>query len=184
MPDWLALLVLGVIALTAASIIIGSLRLGISPMPSSAVARRAMLSLVPAEVTGEVHELGCGWGGLALALARTAPRARVIAWEASLVPYLVSSLRARGVPNLEVRHGDFLRADLSRADVLVCYLFTGGMRALSDKLVRERPGAALCVVSNTFALHGWAPRETVVVDDLWRSRVYRYDRVPSAAAPT
>ncbi|MCU0696242.1 MAG: class I SAM-dependent methyltransferase [Myxococcaceae bacterium] len=175
---WAGATLVGVVALGALSVIVSALRLGISPMPSSRAARRAVLSLVPPGVTGEVHELGCGWGGLALAVARQCPHARVIAWEASLVPWLVSAVRARGVANLEVRRGDFLRGDLSRAEVLVCYLFTGGMRALADKLTRERPGTALCIVSNTFALHGWTPRDTLVVDDVWRSRVYRYDAVP------
>jgi hypothetical protein len=177
---WASGLLVGLVALAALSVIGSTLRLGISPMPTSPRVRRAMLAMVPPMTQGEVHELGCGWGGLALALARHCPRARVIAWEASLLPWLVSRLRARGVANLEVRRGDFLEGDLARAEVLVCYLFTGGMRALAGKLSRERSGEAVCLVTNTFAVHGWPPAETVTVDDLWRTRVYRYAQVPAS----
>jgi precorrin-6B methylase 2 len=176
------LVLLAVVALAALSVIVSTLRLGISPMPTARTVRRVMLSLVPSDVRGEVHELGCGWGGLALALARQCPQARVIAWEASFVPWLVSAVRARGVTNLEVRRANFLEADLSKAEVLVCYLFTGGMRALSERLVRERPGQRLCIVTNTFALHGWKAAQVVQVDDLWRTQVTRYDAVPVSGA--
>jgi hypothetical protein len=57
--------------------------------------------------------------------------------------------------------------------VVVCYLFRGGMQQLAPKLSAElKPGAL--VLSNTFALPGWTPEATVVVDDLWKSPVYRY----------
>jgi hypothetical protein len=176
---WPGVILVAVVALSALSIIVSTLRLGISPMPTSRRVRRAMVAMVPADVRGEVHELGCGWGGLAIALARRCPKAHVIAWEASLVPWLVSSLRACGIQNLEVRRGDFLRADLSRAEVLVCYLFTGGMRALAEKLSRERAGTPVCLVSNTFSVHGWTPADTVTVEDVFRTRVYRYTEVPA-----
>jgi hypothetical protein len=178
---WPGVILVAVVALAALSIIVSTLRLGISPMPTSRRVRRAMLAMVPADVRGEVHELGCGWGGLAVSLARHCPKARVIAWEASLVPWLVSWLRGRGVENLQVRRGDFLRADLSRAEVLVCYLFTGGMRALAEKLARERGGTPVCLVSNTFSVHGWTPVDTVTVEDAWRTRVYRYTQVPASS---
>jgi hypothetical protein len=174
------LILLAVVAIAALSLIVSTLRLGISPMPTSPRVRRVMLSMVPSDVRGEVHELGCGWGGLAVALARHCPQARVIAWEASFVPWLVSALRARGVVNLEVRRANFLEGDLSKAEVLVCYLFTGGMRALGDQLVRKRPGQRVCVITNTFALHGWTAAQVVTVDDLWRTQVTRYATVPEA----
>lgn len=185
MTTVVSLALLGLVALAAVSIVASTMRLGISPLPTSGKVRRAMLSLVPPHTRGEVHELGCGFGGLALALARHCPGARVIAWEASWVPFLVAFVRARRVPNLEVRCADFRRADLSRGDTLVCYLFTGGMRALAQRLLAERPGAPLCLVTNTFSMHGWAPAKVITVDDLWRTKVYRYDRVPDmpGAAP-
>jgi hypothetical protein len=166
--------VLGTVA-ALASVVWSTLRLGISPMPTSRRARRALLSLVPPDVQGEVHELGAGWGGLALALAEACPRAQVIAWEASWVPWLVFRLRLvlRPPSNLELRRRDFFEADLSRAGLVVCYLWTGAMTRLSRKFDAElSPGAV--VLSHTFGLRGWSAETTRSVDDLYRTPVYRY----------
>lgn len=178
--DVLALVVLALVALGALSLIASTLRLGISPMPTSRAAREVMLGFVPPSLEGEVHELGAGWGGLSLALARRCPSAKVVAWELSPVPFVVTWLRARrsGLANLEVRRADFLSADLAGATALVCYLWTGGMRALDEKLRRELPGRALLVVTNTFRLHGWPEGASQTVDDVYRTPVVRYDRVP------
>ncbi|MBL8920470.1 MAG: SAM-dependent methyltransferase [Myxococcaceae bacterium] len=180
MRDALALVVLSLLALGALSIVISTLRLGISPMPTSRAVRAVMLDFVPPSLGGEVHELGAAWGGVALALARRCPAARVVAWERSAVPFAVAWLRARasGLANLEVRRADFLEADFSRATALVCYLWTGGMRALDEKLRRELPGRPLLIVTNTFLLHGWPESASATAPDLYRTKVARYDRVP------
>jgi hypothetical protein len=168
-------LVLALVALAGLVIIVQSLQVGISPMPSSARVRQALVPQLPETLAGELHELGAGWGGLALALARRCPQATVLAWEISLVPVVVLSLRARasGLHNLQPRWGDFMKADLRRAQAVVCYLFTGGMERLAPKLHTELPEGAL-ILSNTFALRGWAPEEVTQVADLYRTRVYRY----------
>jgi hypothetical protein len=173
--DVLAALVLVAVTAAAASIAWSTLRLGISPMPSSRRVRAALLELVPREVDGEVHELGAGWGGLALALADARPRARVVAWEASFVPWLVCRLRLalRPRPNLELRRRDFFEADLSGAQVVVCYLWTGAMTRLAEKFAAELKDGAV-VLSQTFALRGWTAETTRVVDDVYRTPVYRY----------
>ncbi len=180
--DAIALAVLVLVAAGAGSIVFFTLKLGISPMPTSPGVRAAMLALMPADTRGVVHELGAGWGGLALALARHCPDARVVAWELSWVPFVVAATRARlaRLPNLEVRRADFFAADLREASVLVCYLFTGAMRRLDEKLRRELPGAPLVVITNTFLLHGWPEEQAVVVDDLYRTRVVRSVGVPTA----
>jgi hypothetical protein len=169
---------LAVLALTVAglvSIVHATLRLGISPVPTSAGVRRALLQMLPASLDGEVHELGAGWGGLALALADARPRARVIAWEASWVPWAVFRVRLwlRPRANLTLVRADLFGADLSRAQAVVCYLWTGAMQRLSAKLQAELPDGA-AVLSHTFALRGWTPAETRTVDDLYRTPVYRY----------
>lgn len=178
--DLLLLVIAAVVGLAGASLIASTLHYGISPMPTSPKVRRAMLSLVSAEFTGELHELGAGWGGLALALARHCPAARVVAWENAPVPAIVLWLRAKqgALPNLEVRLADFRNANLRGASGIVCYLFTGGMRWLAETLKTQRPGTELLIVTNTFALHGWPEDKVVTVDDLYRSRVIRYRRVP------
>jgi len=173
--DAVGLAVLAVVVLAAASIIVATLRLGISPVPSSRRVRHAVLALAPRDVEGEVHELGAGWGGLAIALADANPRARVIAWEASFVPWLVFRLRLalRPRPNLTLKRADFFNGDLRQARLVVCYLWTGAMARLAEKFQAELADGAV-VVSHTFGLRGWTAEETRWVDDVYRTPVYRY----------
>jgi len=139
--------------------------------------REVLLAQLPEGLQGEVHELGAGWGTLALPLARRCPQARIIAWESSPVPCLVLLLRARlsGCRNLQVRWLDFFEADLRGASAVVCYLFTGAMTRLQTKFEAELAPGSL-IVSQTFGLRGWTPEATVIVADLYRTPVYRYRR--------
>ncbi len=170
----LQLLLLLLVFLAGGSIVWSTLRLGISPMPTGRCVRATLLALAP-EVEGELHELGAGWGTLAWALAERFPRARVIAWEASPVPYLFCWLRLWAQPraNLTLRFGDFLTGDLRSAALVTAYLWTGGMRALATKLDAElEPGA--WVLTHTFAWPGRTADRTARAADLYRTPVYLY----------
>jgi hypothetical protein len=168
------LFILGGVTLLAL-IVIPTLLLGISPMPTSPRVRQVVLSLVKENTTGVIHELGAAWGSLAFPLATHCPLAKVVAWEASPVPWLFLKLRqvVQRRPNLEVRLGSYLKGDLSDARLVVCYLWTGGMAALAPKLLAEVPDGAE-VVSHTFAFHGWKEEQVVRAPDLYRTPVYRY----------
>ena len=143
-------------------------------MPTSDKVRREVLALIPEELEGEVHELGAGWGTLAWPVAARCPQARVIAWEASLLPYLFCRLRRlmQPRPNLTLRLGDFHRAKLRQAKVVICYLWTGAMTRLAPKFEAELSKGAL-VISHTFAWRGRTPEETRITSDLYRTP-YRY----------
>jgi hypothetical protein len=168
------LFVLAAIVLVAL-IVIPTLALGISPTPTSPRVRKVVLRLVSPATSGEVHELGAAWGSLAFPLAAHCPTAQVVAWEGSPVPWLFLKLRQLmdPRPNLEVRFGNFMKADLSRARLVVCYLWTGGMAKLKPKVLAELPDGAQ-VVSHTFAFHGWKEDTVVRADDVYRTPVYRY----------
>ena len=163
---------LALLAMT--SILIGVLRCGISPMPSTRAAAIAMRRLAVPLDDGPIYELGSGWGGLAIDLARAHPDRRVRGYEISTLPYLFSIFlgHCSGLNNLEFRRQNFLRQDLSEAAMVVCYLFPGGMTRLAEKL----EGHSLVLVSNTFAMPGWEPEEVVELGDRHRTRVYRYHR--------
>jgi len=158
------------------SIVFHTLRTGISPMPSSAKARHQLLSLVPPDLEGPILELGAGWGTLAFALADHCPRAQVLAFELSPLPYAFCRLRQRLAPrrNLRFAREDFFRASFSGASAVVCYLFPGAMSRLAPKLTDElAPGTR--ILSHTFALRGWTPSRTLVAGDLYRTPVYLYE---------
>lgn len=74
------------------SIVYRTWKNGISPMPSSPKARKAMLDLIPAGFQGNIYELGSGWGKLAFELANRFPQSHVTGYETSPVPYYWSRL--------------------------------------------------------------------------------------------
>jgi precorrin-6B methylase 2 len=170
-------LVLFAVLVVIALILAGTVWTGVPPMPTSAAVRSCMFDLVRGQSPGTVYELGAGWGGLAVALARRFPDARVVALEASPLPWAVCRMRAAlfGPKNLDVRFADVLRADLADADLAVCFLCPPAMAKLAPRLETAlNPGAL--VLSNAFALPGWTPLREVRVDDLHRSAVYLYRR--------
>ncbi len=159
------------------SIIIYSLLLGISPMPSSKKAKRAIIQLLSEESIEEglIYELGSGWGGLALLLAKRYPKAKVIAFELSPLPFLVSRIAKALLrrPNLTILRKDFFKENLSEAEVIICYLFPEGMRRLSPKLKKELPDQCT-IISNTFSLTGWENSSLFFLDDWSATRIYKY----------
>jgi hypothetical protein len=166
------LVVIGLCCVTLGSIAYRSLESGITPMPSSGRVRRALESLLDElPATGAMAELGSGWGTVARQLARRRPRAWVVGFETSPLPYLFSRLRP--CANLKFVRADFFKRDLGCFGLIYCYLCPALMERLAAKFERElEPGSI--VVSNSFALRGWRPARVVEVDDFYRSRIYVY----------
>ncbi len=164
-----------VLALAAILAIAGwALALGSPPLPSGGVARAGLVALIPDDLpAGAVYELGAGWGGLALDLARALPERRVIAVEASPLPWLVARLRALGRENLSVRFGRIEALNLSGASLVAVYLGPKPMARLSEKLRAELPPRSV-LLSNGFALADLTPERTVDLPTPITTTLYRY----------
>ena len=141
-----------------------------------------MLAILPLRLPGEsqgvIYELGSGWGGVAFGLADKYPESRVVGFELSIIPWLYSRLKiAMLAPNnLTFKLTSFFMADLSDADLVVCYLMPKTMARLSEKLAQElKPGAL--VLSNSFALPGWQSVDDFVIQDANLSHIYLYEKV-------
>ena len=164
---------------TLISIVWSTLVSGISPMPSSQKARRAMLQLVSETDieagTGPIFELGSGWGNLLIPLAKKYPQRKVIGYELSIVPWFTTLLLKNllGLKNLEVYRKNFLHADLSSTSIILCYLYPKGMQDLGSKIKSQR-GQLKYLISNNFALPSHQPIKTIQLDDLYQSPVYLY----------
>ncbi len=158
-----------------ALVFIPTLTTGASPLPTSAAVRETMMELLPPEIDGPIYELGAGWGGLALALARRYPLSPVVAFEVSPLPWAFSRLRQffGGPGNLTFTLGDFHRADLGDAAMVACYLPPPAIDRLKPKLAAELPTGAL-VLSNTFQIRDWRPVDEKTAADAHLSRVYLY----------
>lgn len=188
-----------IVLLAMLSIVYRSWRNGISPMPTSAVVRRAVAAELrrltaekeraadtaaalqatpgPGSIAqaGTIVDAGSGWGTLALDLAKQNPRWRVTGIENSLIPWAVSRLAA-GLGfcrNVSFRRGDLYRYPYEAADMVVCYLYPGAMKRL-DPILRGRLAAGARVISICFALPGWQADKVVTCRDVYRTKIYVY----------
>ncbi len=171
----LEIVILICVFFTAISIVIGSMKTGIPPMPTSGRVCRAMMSFAENSGTGPLIDLGSGWGTIVIALARKYPDRQIIGYELSLVPWFVSLALKHilRLNNLELYRQNFLEADLSNASVLLCYLFPAVMASLQEKLELEATNEML-IVSNTFALPSWKPVRVKKINDMHGSLIYQY----------
>jgi len=167
--------ILGVALCAIGSIVVWSIKNGISPMPSSRKAKRCLLQNLPEIRNGKVYELGSGWGTLAFPLAKKLSRYEIVGYENSPIPFFVSKLLHlfMRLPNLKLFHQDFYQATLTDASLIICYLYPGAMKNLKDKFEKElKPGTL--IISNTFAIHGWKPFRVEEVADIYRTKIYFY----------
>lgn len=144
--------------LAGLSLVIFTTLTGVPTLSSSGVEASDIIALLKQANLARsavIIDLGSGWGGLVIAVARAFPEARVEGIEISPFPYLISRLRASGLPNASLRWGNFHRSNLRGAHAIVCYLMSSVMPGVSNLLDRNlNPGTA--VVSNTFLFRGRA----------------------------
>lgn len=208
-------LLLALTLVAAGSLIYHGWRNGITPMPSSSAAARTMAEAAFVEAhrlesNGSVSsrradfphviEAGSGWGTTVCALARSLPEACIVGYENSPLPFLVSRLLCRllGFENVELKFADFRHADLTSADIVVCYLFPGGMRQLAQQIQpgegdrRQEPSAhgssvdvhpkldapsrlsAPVLISNTFSLPDRKADRCIRTGDASLSEIFVY----------
>lgn len=165
----IAMLVLGI------TILAYTIRTGVPPMPTSPGTRAVMLRLLPQQIDGVIYDLGSGWGGLALAIAKRYQHNQVVGIELSPIPWLFARARLAmwPRPNLTYRRADLLGERLYNAGAIVCYLMPRVMQKLAPKLDDElRPGTV--VVAYSFAVNHWRPDTVAVEAESGPAPIYRY----------
>jgi SAM-dependent methyltransferase len=126
-------------------------------------------------------DLGSGFGGLLLHLARRRGDMQFEGFELAPLPVAVSSLRVRfsGQTNLRIRWCSFWSQDLSRFDLVFAFLSPVPMSDLWRKARREmRPGAML--VSCAFAVPDVEPERVIELGGARQTRLYVYRLRPAA----
>lgn len=100
-------------------------------------------------------DLGCGDGRVLRAASRRY-RIQAEGYELNPLAYLKARLLSIGHHRIRIQMKNFWEADLTRADVVFCYLFPDVMPQLSRKLRKElKPGSV--VVSCNFPLPNLSP---------------------------
>lgn len=119
-----------------------------------------MLELAKIKLNDKVYELGCGRGRL-LILADKKYQAQTIGFEISPWPYFLARLNIfLKKSQAKVLFKNFFKADLSKADIIFCYLMPEVNEKLKPKLERElKPGTR--IVSYAFSFQGWKAQEIV-----------------------
>jgi hypothetical protein len=133
----------------------------------------ALETKLPATKPFTFIDLGSGIGGVLTHLAQTHPHGNYHGVEAAPLPFLWSWLRIKlgGYRQVSVNWGSLWNCDLAQYDVVFAYLSPVPMDALWNKAKQEmRPGSLF--ISNTFAVAGQAPQESIAVDDLHHSTLF------------
>jgi hypothetical protein len=123
----------------------------------------------------KIYELGSGWGTIGFPISRKYRSKKIICFENSLMPYVYSYLlnKVSNFNNLVICKKNFYQASLREADIVICYLYPEAMKRLRYKFEEElKPGAL--VISNTFAVPGWQSMSVIELEDLYRSKIYKY----------
>jgi SAM-dependent methyltransferase len=129
------------------------------PAPEKAVDR--MLSMARLRPGETLFDLGCGNGNILItAVQRYKVKAVGIEISDRLARNAAERVRKEGLSDeIRVVHGDFMRQDLSSANVVTLYLATTANDTLRPNLERFlRPSTR--VVSYDYPIPGWKPLET------------------------
>ncbi len=119
----------------------------------------AIIDKIEIKESDRVVELGCGKAGFLQAVRQKFPKAQLIGYEYSLLPYLIAQIQnSFKKNNLDIQRVNFFKTDLSKADIIYCYLSIRTMKDLENKFLKEcKQGTR--IVSYMFELPNTKPIE-------------------------
>lgn len=143
-------------------------------MPSSKKVKKEILNQIKNSQNETIIDLGSGFGSLAIFLASNLPNKKVIGYELSFVPWIISNILKYllNIKNVYFYKKDYLKEELKDA-TLVCYLFPKGMEKLEDKIFEDTINTK--IISSTFAFRNIKPRRTIKIEDIYKTPIYLYN---------
>ncbi|MCK5320160.1 hypothetical protein KAJ61_02105 [Candidatus Parcubacteria bacterium] len=120
-----------------------------------------------------ICELGCGRAGFLHFMRKKFPNSKIIGYEYALLPFFLAKVQNWfKKSNLDIRRNDIFKVDLSKTDLVYCFLSVKMMKLLKDKFLKElKPGAQ--IVSYQFRLPEFEPIK-VVTGDKPSEKIYFY----------
>ncbi|TDH38772.1 class I SAM-dependent methyltransferase [Pseudohoeflea suaedae] len=138
--------------------------------------REALARLVTESGASSFVDLGCGTGSVLASLKRSHPRLAVAGVETAPLVFALAwlrllPLRGRGVASVAYR--SLWKEDLSRYDIVYCFLSPAPMAKLHAKATSEmKPGALF--VSNSFKVPDVEPERTIELGDGRQTGLHLY----------
>ncbi len=120
-----------------------------------------------------VMELGCGKAGFLHAVEAKFPNLELIGVEHAILPYFMAKLQAslRG-SNMHIVRQDLYKADVTRADLIYCYLTQSMMEQLEKKFKFECKRHCR-VVSYRFPIPAFNPEKVVEFQETKKQPKFR-----------
>jgi precorrin-6B methylase 2 len=151
----------------------------IVPAPSLPWSRKKILGLfkdnIPLDSTDKIAELGCGWGGISMALAKQYPNAEIHGFEISFFPYIISKIRAlKYGRRVQVHYKNIFKEDLNIYKGIFIYLSPKLLLSLSADLNALPKGTI--VISNAFPILEWTPIQTAHTNIGVKIPIFCYSR--------
>lgn len=123
----------------------------------------AIAKFIPEKGHFNFVDIGSGFGGVNLSLAKQRPHGRFVGIELALLPCLVAKLRSLFTPQSKNWLGSFWHHNLDRFDLIYAFLSPVAMEQLWEKVQQEmKPGALLLV--NSFPVPGVKPEKVIKVE--------------------
>lgn len=124
------------------------------------------------DFSGTVYELGSGKAGFLRAFEEKYPKAKFIGIEYSSFPYFLSKIQlSLAKSQINIWKKNMFKVNLSDADVIYCYLFSGMMAKLEKKFQDECKKGTM-IVSYQFILPNLKPERIIELGE--NSKIYLY----------
>ncbi len=119
----------------------------------------------------EIADLGSGFGQLILSTAKVCPQHKLTGYEILGLPYIISKIKLilRKYKNVNIHYQDFLESNLTKFDIIMCFLCGSITSKLSSKL-REEAKTGCLILSNNFTIPELTPVEVIKIKDLFATR--------------
>jgi len=121
---------------------------------------KRVLELAEVKAGDTVYDLGSGDGRWLFYFSKNTAAKEIVGYEISIIMYLFSRIKKLfgAYPRVKIIFSSLYKADLSRVDIVLCFLMPNTMKKIWPKLQKQmKPGSKL--VSYAFKLSDKVPEK-------------------------